>query len=143
MDNINQPTATFANQPATGKFMDAPFTFVAGKVSEHPFDSSKFEFVLYGETPKADMCDGFNFDVLPKQSIIFSTPKTTGAHAINNVDAVSFNNAEPNKNATIMVPNGNIEIVSISATTIVGKINTASADGKNTLNGNFTVNICK
>lgn len=142
MDNTNQPTTTFADQPATGKFMDAPFTFVAGKATEHPFESSKFEFILYAQTPKGDICDGFNFD-LPKQSIIFATPKTTGAHPINNKDAVSFNNAEPNKNATVMVPNGNIEIVSISETTIVGKINTASADGKNTLNGNFTVNICK
>jgi len=142
MDNTNQPTTTFADQPATGKFMDAPFTFVAGKASQHPFETSKFEFILYSETPKGDICDDFNFD-LPKQSIIFSTPKTTATHPINNLDAVSFNNADPNNNATIMVTNGNIQIVSISETTIVGKINTAAADGKNTLNGNFTVNICK
>jgi hypothetical protein len=145
MDNTNQPdktAATFANQAATGKFMDAPFTFAAGKATEHPFESSKFEFILFGETPKVDICSGSTFD-LPRKSIIFATPKAVGTYPITQKDAISFNNAETNNNSTAMVANGSIEIVSISPTAIVGKINTASSDGKNTLNGNFTVNICK
>lgn len=145
-DDDDNPTNTctpagFETQTATGEFMDSTFTFVAGKAKEDPFDSTKFRITLYGETPTGDVCDNFNFD-LPAKSIIMVLPKATGLYALGSGTAVTFNHALPNQTNAAVATCGSVEIVSINATTLVGRIDANARDGENVLNGDFTVQLC-
>jgi len=134
--------AGYLNQAATGEFMDTAYTVLTGKAKEDPFDSTKYRFTLYGETPTGDMCDNFNFD-LPRKSIIFILPKMTGAYPLSSTRGVTFNYALPNQTNATVATCGNLEITNITATTITGKIEADAKDNKSFLNGNFTVQLCQ
>lgn len=135
-----QPSG-FVNQAATGKFMDTTYTVLTGKAKEDPFDSTMYRFSLYGETPSGDMCDNFNFN-LPQKSIIFILPKATGTYALSSSRGLTFNYALPNQTDATVATCGNIEITSITATTITGKLEADARDNESFLNGNFTVQLC-
>jgi hypothetical protein len=145
-DDVDNPVTCqpsgYVNQAATGKFMDTTYTVITGKAREDSFDSTKYRFSLYGETPTGDMCDNFNFD-LPRKSIIFILPKATGAYPLSSTRGVTFNYALPNQTTATVATCGNIEITSITATTITGKIEADAKDAMSLLNGNFTVELCQ
>lgn len=136
-----QPSG-FVNQAATGEFMDTTYTVLTGKAKEDPFDSTMYRFSLYGETPTGDMCDNFNFD-LPRKSIIFTLPKSVGTYALSSSRGLTFNYALPNQTDATVATCGNIEIISITATTITGKLEADARDNESFLNGNFTVQLCQ
>ncbi len=141
-DTTDNCTADFVSQTATGLFMGNTFTMVEGTAGENFADSTEFWITLYGEAVTGDACDNFNFDK-PDLSIIFTVPMTVGTYELSfGAYSVTFNDASvPNTTNADVAVCGAVEITSITATTVSGKID-ADADANSYLNGNFTVERC-
>lgn len=134
----------FATAVATGSFMGAAFTIVEGTAVEDFADENNYRFTLYGETVTGDPCDNFNFDK-PKLSIIFSVPKDVGVHnlGLGAGNSVTFNDATVTNEVNADVATcGAVEIISVSATEISGRID-AFFSAASDLNGTFTVTLCQ
>ncbi|MFK7946332.1 MAG: hypothetical protein AB8G11_01990 [Saprospiraceae bacterium] len=143
--NPTCPAPSYQNQVATGSFMADTYTFVDGSAKEDPFDSTHYQITFYGETPTGDMCDNFNFD-LPEDRIIFSLPQQVGTYELGVATgySVSFNRVVTNNTSAEIALCGEIEIQTITADRVTGRLDVKVDDGSaaNFLNGNFDVILC-
>ena len=136
-DDSSDCKVTFADQDASGKFSNVNFTVGSGSlriISDKPF------FSLYLETISGDVCGFPDID----QSVLFGVgiPELkVGLYTLNNITTVSFNTKTVD-GADIQLANcGKIEILEITDTSVTGRI-VAEADSMNTINGNFSVQLC-
>lgn len=143
--DVDDCAPSYENQVATGSFMGSTYTFVDGSVVEDFSDSTQYRFTFYGETPTGDMCDNFNFD-LPEDRIIFSIPQQVGTYKLGLTTgySVSFNRVITNNTSAEIALCGEIEIQTITADRVTGRLDVKVDDGSagNFLNGNFDVTLC-
>lgn len=133
-----------ANQTATGKLLGADFTFAEGEVKENFADDTEYRYTLYGESIMGDICEFLNPDK-PNGSIIFSVPKSEGTYdlGLDTQLSVTFNDATGQSGANAYVVTcGTVEITTITATTISGKL-IADYDTDNNVEGTFTATLCQ
>ena len=128
----------FSDQDASGKFANVNFTIGSGSlkiISGKPF------FSLFLETIPGDVCGFPDID----QSVLFGSgiPELkVGLYTLNNLTTVSFNTKTTDGADIQLATCGKIEILEITDTTVTGRI-VAEADSMNTINGNFSAQLCE
>ena len=139
-DSEDCPSPTFKSQTLQGKISGADWIFETGSAEESFFDSEKISIELTDQS-FASPCDEFSFG---GNVILFSVDNAVGVYT------VCFNlDATENQTFTLydgstnnIITNGGIEITSISASSVSGKL-TGSIDDQNFVDGTFTVPFCQ
>ncbi len=137
-------TATFKSQPAQGKIKGAPFQYIAGKFEQDYFDETDYLIELYDKSDfdtvgLGGMCSVVFYGT--KLGVDFNIPKKEGRYELSDEQYVTFITGEMNV-ALPRATKGAIEILKISDTQIVGKVDAYLSD-ETYVNGEFTVEFCK
>ena len=131
---------SFKNQNLQGSIGGASFTHKDGKAD---LNSGEFSISLYDISEPVDACDLF---FATKSLVLFSVPNELGLRVLK----LDFSDLDGTQTITLYDANtslndvsttGAIEILTISATEVTGRID-ARVDGNNFINGNFTATIC-
>ena len=137
-------TASFKSQPAQGKIKGAPFQYIAGKFEPDFYDDTEYGIYLYEKSDfdtvgLGGMCNSKFLGT--KLGVDFSVPMKVGKYDLSDEQLVTFETGEMNV-ALPRAVKGAIEVVSISDTKLVGKIDAYLSD-ETFVNGDFTVAFCK
>lgn len=138
----------FIDQPLQGKFSGADWTFVSGTAETGTFDTNEWDFDLYNITYVTQSPFDTGAYPAPYKKLMFSIDKIpeTGNNILNfdfsnqdNIFTVTFYDTDTNLNT--IAANGAVEILSIDANNISGRMHVWShGDEANfEVNGNFTV----
>jgi hypothetical protein len=144
-DDKSEPeyTASYKDQPAQGKIEGTNFEYFTGTFVKDFHNTENFRIHLYDkaeiDTVDVNRMCGFAFYGTTRECY-FSIPKKVGIHKLYNNQSVTFVTGEINV-ALPRAIKGEIEIISISDTQLVGKIDAKESDA-NYINGNFTVVFC-
>lgn len=136
------PGYNFIDKALSGKIEGGSWTFRSGYVDSSSYEGvKKLSMSFYGVT--GDACSDF----LDGDRVIFSVPMKIGVFPLK----FSFTDLEGSQTVTLfddetsmnnIATSGAIEILSISSTSVTGRID-ATSDDDNTINGNFTVSFCQ
>lgn len=136
-------TVSFIKQPAQGKIKGTTFEYITGTFIQDHFKTDKFEIELFD---KADfdtvgigkLC-GLGFYGTTRECY-FSIPKVVGRYELGTSTHATFKTGELNT-ALPMALKGAIEIISVTDTKMVGRIDAYESEN-NHINGDFTVEFC-
>lgn len=142
-DDDEKPSYNFKNQNVAGKIGNVTWQFGDGYAERIGIgDDTELHINLFTAV------EGRGCDLSPSgDEVLFAVPHTVGVHRLHfdvndweNSIAVTLFEEATFKNNT--ATEGAIEILSITDTEVVGRID-AFKDDKNAINGNFTVTICQ
>lgn len=136
--------ASFKSQPAQGKIKGESFQYIAGKFEQDYFSDSEYSINLYDKADFDTVGIGSMCSVVfygTKLGVDFSVPQKVGKYELSNEMAVVFETGEMNV-ALPRAIKGAIEVVSITDTKLVGKVDAYFSDDTY-VNGDFIVDICK
>jgi len=132
---------TPSDQPLSGKYKGADWTFVSGKVEPDAFVSTKYSFKLY-DTDIPDICDVFIPDGYEKM-IMFSLPLEVGEAdlKIGGIDNQSVTFYDTISSVNTIMTEGVISITAVNTDTVDAQI--YAEYGDNTyIDGVFSVPLC-
>lgn len=132
---------SFKDQDLSGEIEGYSWTYADGLVNESTFDDEEVLDITLTLGQAGSICESF-----PEgDRVIFFVPNTVGLYKLS-FDLTSFDGQvvtlfDDEQTLNTIATKGAIEIISISETTVTGRID-ARADGDNYVNGNFAVSFC-
>lgn len=132
---------SFKNQDLKGEIEGDTWMYADGYVAESIFDDEEVLDITLTLVHDGSICESF-----PEgDRVIFFVPNAVGVYELS-FDLASFNGQvvtlfDAEQTLNTIATKGAIEILSISETTVTGRID-ARADGDNYVNGNFIVSFC-
>lgn len=129
----------FIDQDLQGMVNGVEWTYASGFAEESFSDSTKYSIDLYAGDPSGgDVCATGAFSHIDDY-VMFSVPKEVGVYDLGLSQGQTVTIYAGGTNYICV--EGAVEIVSVTDTEIVGKLN-AKSDNDNYVNGNFTVTLC-
>lgn len=138
-DDENSPKYEFIDQNLQGTINGASFTLGDAIVE---ISNGELSIELFSSLETESGCDIFFGEY---SSIFFDTPNEIGIKELSfdfsSFDGQTITLFDPDGNVNIIATEGALEIVSITETTVSGKIDARAGDG-DFVNGNFTATFC-
>lgn len=135
------PSYSFIDQNLQGTVDGIPFTLKGGTF-EDGFEDGEIFIDLYDINEQGEVCDLFFGEHV---SVFFSIPNAIGLYELsfnlNSFDGRTVTLYNPDNSLNTIATEGAVEILSISATEVTGRLD-ARADENNAVNGNFSAVLC-
>jgi hypothetical protein len=137
-----KPSYSFKNQTLSGKIGNTEWEYGDGYAEVYGLEAnSELHVDLFMEL------DGEGCDLIPAgNEVLFTVPNKVGIYPLKGnlsdlENSMFINMFEEETTMNHLASKGAIEILSITESTVTGRVD-AKVDEANTINGNFTVNVC-